>query len=72
MESINCIIKESEGECRAKRKDFLSSHALGDFRKCPELFRKKETGEIGDEDSPAYALYNMLNYLRFGNGWDVY
>jgi len=42
MELINCIIKEAKGEYRAKRKDFLSSHALVDFRKCPELFRKKE------------------------------
>jgi len=52
MEAINCIIKEAEGEYRTKRKDFRSSsHALVDFRKCPEFFRKKETGEIGDEDS---------------------
>jgi len=51
MEAINCIIKEAEGECRAKRKDFLSGHVLRDFRKYLELFRKKETGESGDEDS---------------------
>jgi len=43
MELINCIIKEAEWESRAKGKDFLSSHALGDFRKYPEFFRKKET-----------------------------
>jgi len=68
MEVINCIIKESEGEYRAKRKDFLSSHALGDFRKCPEFFRKKETGEIKDEDSPAYALGRAAHCLILEGG----
>jgi hypothetical protein len=61
-------MKESEGEYRAKRKDFLSSHALGDFRKCPEFFRKKETGEIEDEDSPAYALGRAAHCLILEGG----
>jgi len=57
------IIIEAAEEYHDKRDRFLSSHALADFRKCPALFRKKETGEIDDEDKPAYALGRAAHTL---------
>lgn len=57
------IIVESAAEYHEKRKEFLGSHALADFRKCPELFRKKEINEIEDEDSPAYLLGRAAHCL---------
>ncbi len=48
------IIRESAEEYHAKAKEYLSSHHLSDFRKCPALYRKKKLGLIEDEDRPAY------------------
>jgi hypothetical protein len=47
----------------SKRGEFLSSHMLGDFRKCPEFFRRKEAGQIKDEDKPAYAIGRAAHCL---------
>ena len=63
MTPFDFIIIEPAEEYHAKRKDFLSSHALADFRKCPVLFRQKETGEIEDEDKPAYVLGRAAHTL---------
>ena len=46
-----------------KANEFLSSHALGDFRKSPWLFRKKKGGLIADEDRPAYVLGRAAHLL---------
>jgi len=64
MELINCIIKEAEGEYRAKRKD---------FRKCPELFRKNERC-VGSTSLDFAATENAaaiehLKKCRSGNVW---
>jgi hypothetical protein len=56
LQKYDFIITEPAEEYHAKRNRFLSSHALADFRKCPELFHKKETGAITDEDRPAYII----------------
>ncbi|MFA6716498.1 MAG: hypothetical protein WCS27_14045 [Victivallaceae bacterium] len=48
MNKPDYIIIEPAEEYHAKRDRFLSSHALADFRNCPELFHKKETGDIAD------------------------
>ena len=49
-----CITHEPAAQYHAKAKDYLSSHRLGDFRKCPLLYFKKQEGLIHDHDSPAY------------------
>ncbi|MCK4982578.1 MAG: PD-(D/E)XK nuclease-like domain-containing protein, partial [Victivallaceae bacterium] len=54
---------EPSEEYHAKRNKFLSSHALVDFRKCPEFFHKKETGKIIDEDRPAYVIGRATHTL---------
>ncbi|HEY3325069.1 MAG TPA: DEAD/DEAH box helicase family protein [Planctomycetota bacterium] len=57
------ICHEPEKEYREKSKEFLSSHLLADFRKCPALFFKKRQGLVPDEDRPAYALGRATHTL---------
>jgi hypothetical protein len=57
------LLREPEGLYRAKAKRYLTSHALGDFRKCPMLFKKKRDGLVPDEDRPAYVVGRALHTL---------
>jgi hypothetical protein len=59
----SCILHESAEVYHAKAKENLSSHQLGDFRKCPALHRKKKLGLIDDEDRPAYLIGRALHTL---------
>ena len=36
---------------------------MGDFRKCPALYRKKKLGLIADEDRPAYLIGRAVHTL---------
>jgi hypothetical protein len=63
MNKPDYIIIEPAEEYHARRDRFLSSHALADFRRCPELFHKKESGEITDEDRPAYIIGRAAHSL---------
>lgn len=42
---------------------YLSSHLLGDFRKCPRLYRKKLNGEIEPADSAALLMGRAVHTL---------
>lgn len=42
---------------------FLSSHLLGDFRSCPQLYKKKMSGEIEPSDSTAYQIGRAVHTL---------
>lgn len=59
------VIHESAAEYHARSRsgEFLSSHLLGDFRRCPMLYHKKITGKIADADSPAYAIGRAAHCL---------
>ena len=57
------LIQEPAEEYHAKAKQHLSSHQLGNFRKCPALYRKKQLGLVGDEDRPAYQIGRALHTL---------
>lgn len=63
MNRPDYIVIESAEEYHAKRNRFLSSHALADFRKCPELFHKKESWRIEEGDRPAYAIGRAAHCL---------
>ena len=63
MNEQNFIIVEPADEYHANRGKFLSSHALGDFRRCPLLFHKKATGKIMDVDRPAYVIGRAVHTL---------
>jgi len=50
------LLRESADDYHAKAKNFLSSHQLADFRKCPALYSKKKLGLVQDEDRPAFLV----------------
>lgn len=57
------LIAERADVYHARATAFLSSHLLADFRKCPELYHRKQLGLILDSDSPAYALGRAAHTL---------
>ena len=63
MQRPDWLIEESAEIYHAKSRENLSSHQLGDFRKCPYLYWKKHSGLIADKDSPAYAFGRAAHTL---------
>ena len=59
----SAIVHEHMATYREKAKEYLSSHALGDFRKDPLLYHKKQMGLVGDEDRPAYLIGRAAHTL---------
>ena len=53
---LNVLICESEHEYHAKAGEYLTSHLLADFRKCPLLHSKRLEGLVERRDTPAYTL----------------
>lgn len=47
----------------ANAANFLSSHRLAEFRRCPLLYHWKQTGLAKDEDRPAYLLGRAAHTL---------
>ena len=68
---LNVLETEPAAEYHGKAKDFLSSHQLLDFMKCPWLYHKKRTGLMADQDSSAY-LVGRATHCRILEGRDVY
>jgi len=56
-------IPAEEYHTDAKMGRFLSSHLLGDFRRCPALYQKKMLGKIEDSESSAYTLGRAAHKL---------
>jgi hypothetical protein len=56
MTLLDHLIAEPEPTYAAKRADHLSSHALGEFRKNPRLFRDKELGLIHEPERAAFLI----------------
>ena len=54
--TTDVLLHEPAEVYHAKAGEFLSSHLLGDFRKCPLLYHRKRCGLVPDEDRPAYLL----------------
>ncbi|MGE0609905.1 MAG: PD-(D/E)XK nuclease-like domain-containing protein [Pirellulales bacterium] len=57
------LIREPADVYHAKAGEFLSSHQLADFRKCPLLYHRKRRGQVPDEDRPAYLLGRAAHVL---------
>ena len=68
---LGILEAESAEEYHAKAGEFLSSHQLLDFIKCPWLHRKKSLGMIEEKDSPAY-LVGRAAHVRILEGRDAY
>jgi len=60
---IDFLFHEPADIYHARAREFLTSHQLADFRRCPLLYRKKKLGLIEDEDRPAYLLGRALHTL---------
>lgn len=50
------LVNEPADVYHASAGEYLSSHLLADFRKCPLLYHRKRCGLIPDEDRPAYLV----------------
>jgi len=68
---LNILEAEPAQQYHAKAGDYLSSHQLLDFVKCPLLYRRKALGLIEDKDSTAYLLGRAAP-VRILEGRDVY
>lgn len=60
---LSFLIREPASVYHAKAREHLSSHALGDFRRCPVLFRRKEQGLIAQPDTKAYQVGRAAHVL---------
>jgi len=74
---LRVLTREPAESYHARAGEFLSSHALSEFRRCPALFRKRELGLIPDRDSEAFAVGRAAHVLilegreRFENEFAV-
>jgi hypothetical protein len=57
------LIHEPADLYHSKRSEFLSSHQLADFRKCPLLYHRKKIGNVTSEDRPAYTIGRAAHTL---------
>lgn len=54
---VSFIVREPAEAYHAKSGEYLTSHLLADFRKCPLLYHRKRLGLISDrEERPAYLV----------------
>jgi len=60
---LGFLIREPADVYHAKAKDFLSAHALNEFRRCPLLYRKKELDLVPDRDTTAYLVGRAAHTL---------
>ncbi len=60
---IDHVCHEAADVYHTKAKDFLSSHRLAAFRECPLLYHRQQTGQIQDEDRPAYLIGRAAHSL---------
>ncbi|MEX0641135.1 MAG: PD-(D/E)XK nuclease-like domain-containing protein [Pirellulales bacterium] len=68
---LNVLEAEPAEQYHAKAAQFLSSHQILDFMKCPWLYFKRRAGLMGDTDSPAYVI-GRAAHVRILEGRDVY
>lgn len=60
---LRFLIREPAEVYHARAKEFLSAHALNDFRRCPLLYRRKEQGLVPERDSAAYLVGRAAHAL---------
>jgi hypothetical protein len=68
---LDVLMTEPAEQYHAKAGEYLSSHQLQDFIKCPLLYRKKQLGLIPDVETPAYLL-GRAAHTRILEGRDAY
>jgi hypothetical protein len=65
------FIDEPAEVYHGKAREYLSSHQLIDFMKCPLLYNKKQTGEIQDQETTSFMV-GQAAHVRILKGRDVY
>jgi hypothetical protein len=60
---LGFLVREPADVYHTKAKDFLSAHALNEFRRCPLLYRKKEMGLVPERDTAAYLVGRAAHTL---------
>ena len=60
---VNAVFPEDEKAYHARSGEFMSSHQLRDFRRCPELFRRQRVGLVPRVDKPAYLVGRAAHCL---------
>ncbi|GJQ27834.1 MAG: hypothetical protein HBSAPP02_28660 [Phycisphaerae bacterium] len=60
---LGFLVREPADVYHAKAKDFLSAHALNEFRRCPLLYRKKELGLVPERDTTAFLVGRAAHTL---------
>jgi len=68
---LNVLDIEPADEYHAKAEQFLSSHQLIDFMRCPYLHARKRAGAIAEKPSTAY-LIGQAAHCRILEGRDAY
>ena len=71
IDDMDFLISEPAAQYHASACDYLSSHQLINFMKCPLLFRKKQTRQIEDVDTPSYVI-GRAAHVRILEGRDIY
>ncbi len=61
--NLDLLIHEPAEKYHAARVNYLTSHRLADFRRCPQLYLRKQSGQIADEDRPAYQIGRAAHTL---------
>jgi hypothetical protein len=57
------LLHEPAEVYHAKAGEYLSSHLLGDFRRCPQLYFRRRCGLIPSEERPAYLVGRAAHSL---------
>lgn len=60
---LRFLTREPADAYHARRGEFLTSHRLAEFRRCPLLFRRKEQGLIPERDSNAFLVGRAAHVL---------
>jgi len=71
MIDLNVLIDEPAEVYHAKAKDFLSSHALIEYMRCPFLHKKRIAGLIEEKDTVSYFV-GRAAHTRILEGIDAY
>jgi len=68
---LGFLKREPDAAYQAKRRDYLSSHALADFRRCPRTYQRKRLGLVPEKDSAAFA-FGRATHTRILEGVDPF
>ena len=71
MIDLNILTNEPAEAYHAQSRDYLSSHQLIEFAKCPYLYKKRISGLLEEKDSPAYFV-GRAAHTRILEGVDAY